>query len=60
MKNEKLLNTDGALEWSFSSDQQYMTHMICTIYGTDDNGNKIEVSAAVQYSQVSADVAEGP
>jgi len=60
MKNDKLLNTDGALECSFSTDQQYMTHMICTIYGTDDNGNKIEVSATVQYSQVSADVAEGP
>lgn len=60
MKHDKLLNTDGPLEWSFSSDQLYMTHMICTIYGTDDNGNKLEVSTTVQYSQISADVAEGP
>lgn len=60
MKNDKLRNTDGTLEWSFSSDQKNMTHMICTIYGIDDNGNEIEVSTTVQYSQVSADVAEGP
>ena len=60
MKHDKLLNTDGPFEWSYSSDQRYMTHMICTIYGTDDNGNKIEVSTTVQYSQTSADAAEGP
>ena len=57
MGNDKLLSINDPLNWPFGTDQLYLTHLTVTIYGTDDNGNRIESSATVQYSQEYADAA---
>ncbi len=59
MSNDKLLNINDPLKWSFSSNQYYLTHMECVIYGTDDNGHELQARATVQYSQEYADAVEG-
>lgn len=51
MGNDKLLRINDPLEWPFGTDQLYLTHMECVIYGTDDYGNELQASATVQYSQ---------
>lgn len=55
MSNDKLLNINDPLEWGFATNQLYLTHIVVTIYGTDDNGNRIEASASAQYSQTTAE-----
>lgn len=59
MGNDKLLKINDPLNWPFGTDQLYLTHLTVTIYGIDDNGNRIEASATVQYSQEYADAVEG-
>lgn len=55
MANDKLLNSNDPLDWSFGTDQLYFTHLTVAIYGVDDHENEIEASVTVQYSQKYAD-----
>ena len=60
MGNDKLLSINDPLNWPFGTDQLYLTHITVTIYGTDDNGNRLEASATVQYLKEYADGVQGP
>lgn len=60
MKHDELRREDGPLEWSFSSNQMNITHCIVTIYGTDANGHRLNVSVKSEYSRTTADEAYGP
>ncbi|MBQ2930912.1 MAG: helix-turn-helix domain-containing protein [Clostridia bacterium] len=59
MSDDKLTKESVPLNWPFGSNQLYMTHMECVIYGTDDNGHELQARATVQYSQEYADAVEG-
>ena len=60
MSEDKLIKESAPLNWPFGSNQLYMTHMECIIYGTDDNGHELQARATVQYSQEYADAVEEP
>lgn len=51
MRNDKLLSVNDPLDWGFGTDQTHLTHLTVTMYGTDDNGNKLEASCTVQYAK---------
>lgn len=55
MGNDKLLQGDAPLNWPVGANWLELTHVTVAIYGVDDNGNRIEASETVQYSQEYAD-----
>lgn len=60
MSDDTLRKEKRPLHWPFGSNQLYITHMECTIYGTDDNGHELQASATVQYVQEYADAGKTP
>lgn len=45
----QLHRTDPPMEIPLGTNHTYLTHMICTIYGTDENGHQLQASTTVYY-----------
>ena len=55
MASDMLRQGEPPLRWPFGTNQLYMTHMECILYGTDANGHDLSFSGGVHYQRPPVD-----